>query len=724
MHEADSSAIRRLVLLARMHGVQRSYWSIFGERKTATPETLLATLRALAVPVDGLGDVEQAIIERRRSFWRQLCEPVHVSWDGRGGQIVLRIPDRLAGRYVRCQLRAEGGDERTWEIAVRDLPVRRISTLDGGSASARLLTLPGDLALGYYELTFAVGDISGQCLLIVPPTRISAPEEGPEWGVFLPLYALRSQHSLGVGDYTDLEELLRWTVSLGGDTVGTLPLLPVFRDAPHHASPYSAASRLFWNELYLDLPAVPELHDCPTAQALLASPDLQRQADELNRSSLVPYADVAALRRPVLAALAESFFSSDASANDRHAEYRRFLEENPQVVQYAAFRATMEAEAGPWPTWPERLKEGPLEPADGHDSVQRLISYGQWLAHEQLARVAATAGGLGASLYLDLPVGVPYDSYDVWCQKDLFAAASTGAPPDTFFIGGQDWGFPPLHPQALRRQGYRYLIDSLRHHLQFARRLRIDHIMGCHRLFFIPPGIEAPEGVYVRYRAEEMFAILCLEAERHGAMIIGEDLGTVPNLVREAMQQHGVRRMYTLQTELTESYDHALPSPSPQALSSLNTHDMPPFAAFLEGADIDDLLNLGHLDEDRAGHERHQRGARVDALIHFLRSHGWLEGDAADAVDLMIASTRWLASSPAASMIVSLEDLWGEMLPQNVPGTTTERPNWQRRARKSLEELKADPGVLAVLEAVNELRKARHEARSGQGDPTGSTSQA
>jgi 4-alpha-glucanotransferase len=722
MHGAASTTTRRLVLLARMHGVQRSYWNIFGERKTAGPEALLATLRALAVPVDGLGDVEEAIIETRRSYWQQLCAPVHVFWDGHGGQIVLRIPDRLARHALRCQLRAEGGAERTWEVAIGDLPVRRNATFDGQGISTRLLPLPDDLAFDYYELSLAAGDVSAQCLLIVAPTRIPTPENSAEWGVFLPLYALRSRRSFGIGDLTDLEDLLRWVVSLGGDTIGTLPLLPVFLDAPHHASPYSAASRLFWNELYVDPTAAPELHESPEAQALLASTEFQQKADDLNRSDLVPYADVAALRLQVLGALADSFFASTESSDERHAEYRRFMEDHPQVARYAAFRAAMESAGGPWPTWPQRLSEGRLEPADGRESVRRLICYSQWLAHEQLARVAATAAGLEASLYLDLPVGVPYDSYDVWCQKDLFAEASTGAPPDTFFIGGQDWGFPPLHPQALRRQGYRYLIDSLRHHLQFARRLRIDHIMSCQRLFFIPPGFEAPQGVYVHYRTEEMLAIFCLEANRHGAMIIGEDLGTVPDPVREAMHRHGMHRMYALQTELTGNHDHALPSPSPQSLASLNTHDMPPFAAFLKGADIDDLATLGHLDEDRARGEKHQRDARVGALIHFLRFHGWLEGDTVEAVDLVSACARWLADSPAGSVIVALEDLWGELVPQNVPGTTTERPNWRRRARKSLEQMKSDPGVHAVLEAVDELRQAQREARSGQGEPTGPTS--
>jgi 4-alpha-glucanotransferase len=708
MHDDLPPELRRLYLLARMHGVQRSYWSIFGERISASPEAILATLGALGAPLGGLDDVEASIAARRRDYWQQLCEPVHVSWDGHGGQIVLRIPESRLDRPLRCQVRDESGDTRTWEAFPRDLPVQREVNLDGTRTSARSLALPEDLSLGYHVLTVEIGDITAESLLIAAPSRIpsrQARQGGAEWGVFLPLYALHSERSMGIGDLTDLESLLRWVVELGGDTVGTLPLLPVYLDEPFQPSPYSSASRLFWNELYVDPTAAPELQQSSAARELLASAETRQHLQDLNQAREVSYREVAALRRRVLGALAESFFAAEAGQSDRHDQYRRFLEDHPLLEEYAAFRATMEVEGGTWPTWPAHRQRAALQPWGGNVKVAQAHAYGQWLAHEQLGRVAQTAESLGASLYLDLPIGVPYDSYDVWRNRELFAKASTGAPPDTFFIGGQDWGFPPLHPEALRQQGYRYLIDTLRHHLQFARRLRIDHIMGCSRLFWIPPDFDAPQGVYVRYRAAEIFAILCLEAHRHGAMIVGEDLGTVPNRVRQAIGRHGMRRMYTLQTELTDNYDSALPQPAQQSLASLNTHDMPPFAAFLQAADIEDLLDLGHLDADRAGHERYQRGVRVQALIHFLRSQGWLQGESTDAASLASACQSWLAASPASSVIVNLEDLWQETLPQNVPGTTTERRNWQRRARLSLEEMMSNAAVIEQLESVDEQRR-------------------
>jgi len=717
MHEASPRELRRLYLLARMFGVQRSYWSIFGERISASRDALLATLRALGAPVDGMSSVEEAIYERRRCYWQRLCDPVHVSWDGQGGEIVLRLPTPLLDRPLLCQMLSEDGTVDVWEVLPRDLPVHREIDLAGSLFSARTLRLPECRALGYHRLLLESGQRVDECLLIAAPSRVPSTAGRREWGVFLPLYALHSERSLGIGDLTDFEELLRWVVTLGGDTVGTLPLLPVYLGEPYQPSPYSSASRLFWNELYIDPETAPELPQSSEAQALLSSMEFRQRVAELNRANCVPYREVATLRRRILGLLADSFFCKESAQNERHAEYQVFLKEHPLVAEYAAFRATMESERGAWPTWPEQRQRGELQPDGGNPSAARTYVYAQWLAHRQMDRVAATAESSGASLYLDLPIGVPYDSFDVWHERELFAGASTGAPPDTFFIGGQDWGFPPPHPDVMRQQGYRYLIDSLRHHLQFARRLRVDHIMGCARLFWIPASFDAQQGVYVRYRAEEIFAILCLEAHRHGAMIVGEDLGTVPNRVRRAIEQHGMRRMYALQTELTENYEHALPEPPQPSLACLNTHDMPPFAAYLEAADIEDLLNLGHMDADRAGHERYQRGARVQALIHFLRSHGWLPGESTDAASLVSACLAWLAAGPASSVIVNLEDLWQETQPQNVPGTTTERANWQRRARYSLEELKSDPKVHEQLEAINLLRGAIRGCR-GEDDST------
>jgi 4-alpha-glucanotransferase len=274
-------------------------------------------------------------------------------------------------------------------------------------------------------------------------------------------------------------------------------------------------------------------------------------------------------------------------------------------------------------------------------------------------------------------------------------------------LKGQNWGFPPLIPETLRRHGYSYFIESLRHHLQYASLLRIDHAMGLHRLFWIPEGLEAKDGIYVRYPAEELYAILSLESHRYSTTIVGEDLGTVPRCVRAAMSQHNLQRMYVVQYEVSAERPTALATPPANSLASVNTHDMPTFASFWEGQDIDLLRELGFFNQSEAENNRESRTALKKVLIEFLRQEGWLKEPNAKYPDIFKAALSFLAAGPAAYVLVNLEDLWQGMEPQNVPGTSNEHPNWRRKMRHSLEEFTGMPGVIALLQQIDHLRKPR-----------------
>src|SRR3990172_6909058 len=224
---------------------------------------------------------------------------------------------------------------------------------------------------------------------------------------------------------------------------------------------------------------------------------------------------------------------------------------HPEVEDYARFRATGERQRAPWPSWSRPLCDGVLTEGDYDERARRYHLYVQWVAREQIRVLSEHSRRAGVNLYLDLPLGVHPHSYDVWREREAFVlGVSGGAPPDVVFTQGQDWGFPPLHPEAIREQGYRYVIAYLRHQLQHTTLLRIDHVMGLHRLFWIPKGLEARDGVCVRYPAEELYAIFCLESHRHRASIVGENLGTVPAYVNSAMARHNLHRMYVLQYEL------------------------------------------------------------------------------------------------------------------------------------------------------------------------------
>ncbi|MGH7481894.1 MAG: 4-alpha-glucanotransferase, partial [Longimicrobiales bacterium] len=397
-----------------------------------------------------------------------------------------------------------------------------------------------------------------------------------------------------------------------------------------------------------------------------------------------------------LEVLAACFFRDGGNATE---EFTDFLTSYPDARRYARFRAVCDRLRAPWPRWPAALRDGRIADGDYDERAYRTHLYAQFLMHRQLAGLGAAARKSGARLYLDLPLGVHGHGYDVWAYRDLFAAdMSAGAPPDPFISTGQDWGFPPIRPLELRERGHDYFIRSIRTHLRYAGALRLDHVMSLHRLFWVPHGRAPTEGVYVRYPADELYAILTLESRRHSALLIGEDLGTVPPAVRRRMDRHGLRRMWVGQFEFGTDPDHAIPTPPERAIATLNTHDMPTFLGWWRGDDIDGRQQLGWLDGGAADRDRAWRGAQRNALIERLRRDGLLTDDT--PAHALLALLRRLAAGPAEIVLVNLEDLWGETRPHNIPGTWRERPNWRRRARLSLSEFGKAADVRAAVAAL------------------------
>jgi 4-alpha-glucanotransferase len=478
--------------------------------------------------------------------------------------------------------------------------------------------------------------------------------------------------------------------------VAILPVLSALLDRPFDPSPYSPASRLFWNELYLDVEAVPELKNSPPARRLLDSATFRRTLTKLRQAERIDYPAVYRAKHRVLSLLAT------AMSAERRAAFEAFVADHPAVEDYAAFRAATTRFDRTWPAWPAGQRDGRLSPRDGDPADRHYHSYVQFLAFEQLQALRNHR----ASLHLDLPLGVHPDGYDVWRHREAFAAPGTrgGAPPDSFFTKGQDWGFPPLHPERIRDQRYAYPIACFRALMRHAGIVRIDHVMALHRLFWIPEGLIARDGVYVKYRPDELYAILSLESHRHRTTVVGEDLGTVPRAIRSAMAGHGVHRTYVAQLESKPV--RPLPPVQRLALASVNTHDMAPFAAYWDGKDIDDRLSRDLLDQKEARAERTQRGKRRKALVRALRSaghlprHGPAELPAADVLPALLA---WLGASEARVVLASLEDLWGETEPQNRPGTSA-GANWSRRARHRLEEFDDHDEITRTLMRLAEFR--------------------
>jgi 4-alpha-glucanotransferase len=488
-----------------------------------------------------------------------------------------------------------------------------------------------------------------------------------------------------------------------------LPILSALFSGSFEPSPYSPASRLFWNELHLDVAAIAELDRSAQARALLRSRRLGEEIAALQARPLVDHGAAMAAKRPVLQLLAETFY---AQPSRRPAGFDEFARD-PTVQDYASFRANCERREGPWHVWPKRESDGHLPKEGGDRAAFRYHTYVQWLMKRQMEDLGRRAAKAGARLYFDFPLGVNPDGYDVWRERDVFAlGAAAGAPPDPFFPAGQDWGFPPLHPERVRENGYRYVIACLRHALRHAGVLRIDHVMSLHRLFWVPRGLDARNGVYVRYRPQELYAILALESAKGDAVIVGEDLGTVPEAVRREMRRHGICRSYVLQMEIKPDPRRAI-NPAPRdSLASLNTHDLPPFAAFWKDSDLAYRIERGWLDQAGARRERAERRRLREAMVRFLRSQGWLRGsrggkDGPGAREVLQASLSHLAAGEARIVLVNLEDLWLEERPQNVPGTSDDHPNWRRPARYPFERFRQMNQVTGTLRRIDELRKRR-----------------
>ena len=696
--------------LARLYNVQAAYADGCGVRRRASPESILALLQALGAPVASAHplDVAAATVVRRRAVWSRPVEPVLVAWRGRRAKFALRLPEASRRIAARCRLRLEDGRTRSWTVRHGSASAVDAAVVDGTRHVARWVGLPAPLPDGYHDLHVEIGARAWRSLVIAAPLR-SYDDGDRVWGAFLPLHALQSARSWGVGDFTDLGRLAGWIGARGGRLVGLLPALAGFLDeCPFEPSPYLPVSRLFWNELHVDPRRLPELEQCEPAKRLVASRAFRRRVEAVRGESLVDYRAAMDLRRRVLELLGRSL----AELPDQHGQrFADWVERHSVAREYAAFRAICERLRRPWPAWPASMPPEEIRVESCDAGAIRYHLYAQWAAARQVAELASEAGARGVGLYLDVPIGVHPDGFDVWRHAGLFArGAALGAPPDPLFADGQDWSAPPPHPEAARQDRYKYFRACLAHQMAQATAIRLDHVMGLHRLFWIPRGGAAADGAYVRYPADELYAIVCLESHRHRTQVVGENLGTVPRYVNTALSRRGLAQLHVAQFGIRPGAPEPFTPVPRRAFACVNTHDTPTFAGFLAGRDIDERMERGVLDASRAAQERSRRQAEVDALRAGLgQDTRALPDDAAagSVTDpgLLRACLERLARSAAGAVIVNLEDLWLEPRPQNVPGTGTgEYPNWRRRARYGLEALKKLP---AVAEGLKRLARGR-----------------
>ncbi len=691
----------RLEALSRLHHLDVEYHDVSGHLHVASDEVLVRVLGHLGVDAKSDEAVQSALAARRRALAEQVLEPVVVFWEGAAPRLGLRVADTDRGARFRVDFALEQGGTHSEEGDLRDLAEVEGFDLDGVRYLDLELPLRAPLPLGYHDLSVHIAGRTHHALALSAPEKVFVPPESRMWGLFAPTYALWSERSFGGGGFAELGQLVDLTRDAGGQVVATLPLMASFLDELFQPSPYVPVTKLFWNEMFLDLHRLAQQQGSERARQALADAELLAEAERLRNLRHVDYFAQARLHRSVLDILAQEAF---AHGSDTAAALKTYAHEHPRAVEYARFRAVTETRREPWQVWPERLRDGLIEAGDYEEARFRYHLYAQWRAEQQLDELGRRARVGGGGLYLDLPLGVHPDGFDAWREKTVFLdGMNAGAPPDALGPDGQDWGFRPLHPDRIREQRYRYVIESIRTQVKNAGVLRIDHVMGLHRIFCVPWGAGGRNGLYLRYRPEELWAIVTLESQRHGAMIVGEDLGTVPPVVRQTMDRHGAQRMFVLQFELDHDRGRAVREVPPGAVASINTHDTPTFAGYWQDVDIADREARGVASGEHSHHARQERGSLKGALCGFLEDRG-LIGAHPSPESIYRAAAQHLARGPARVVLLNVEDLWLEPEPQNVPGTSDELPNWRRKLSQPIEAIPGLDSVRKTLRAVAEGR--------------------
>jgi 4-alpha-glucanotransferase len=686
----SSPPLPGLTELAGRYGVQPSFVGTDGRVHRAEDAVILAVLAALGAPVASGADVADALAERRWAEGRDPLEPVLVHRVGRASSAEVTLPDRVHPRDVWCTVALEDGQVRRQRLTDTITSMHAIREAGGTPGNRYRFGLDqegtGPIGPGYHRLIVEWPGARASALLIAAPR---CPPASRGWGLFLPLHALRTERDWGVGSYQDMAELGEWVAEMGASMLGALPLYPAFLDPPADPSPYLPVSRLAYNEVFVDPTVLPELAAAPEARRLLGADEFRRRLSSAHRSTLVDYETVSLLRRQVLAPMAEALLAGPSARRDA---FCAWVDGHPELLAYARFRAAGDRLGHRSGVHAHSQPEDPdSEPTLGYHL------YAQWVAAQQLTTAASAV-----PLYADLPIGVHPDGFDpVWAPGAFVRGVHGGAPPDLFFSGGQDWAFPPLHPERIRDDGYHYFVGVLRRAFRHAAYLRVDHIMGLQRLYWIPEGSDARHGAYVSYRADELHAVVALEAHRAGAVVVGEDLGTVPDGVRRRMADDRMLRSWVLQFESTVA-DPLPPAPT-GVLASWGTHDLPRFPAYFSGDDIDEKERNGQLSTIDAAAERTGRAHWRAALLRALGVDDGRDERGGAALALR-GCLLHLASGAADLVLIDLEDLWGEREPQNRPGTGAGGANWRRRGVRTLSEARGDTGTTGFLRALNRVR--------------------
>ena len=663
-------------------GVELAYTDVWGHTHETPPDVLHEVLQTIL----GTGDFERALREREAKLWQQPLEPTFVVRVNAPNALEVRVPAECKGASLKLEIEWENGElEHHW-YWLPELRTLRSAQVDGREFIAKRIPLPGALRLGYHKirlhwvqtpelLTFA------EAHFVVVPERAKKVDRRMA-GLAVSLYGLRSERNWGCGDFTDLRAVVEAFAPMGAAFIALNPLHALANRQPYNISPYLPECAFYRNFIYLDVEKVSA--DCVGSLNLLD--ETRAEITALRASEFVEYERIAKLK---LYALGKIFGRLIAQGGSVAFDAYR-TEQGALLEDYATYSALWEEmharDAGLWlwPDWPQEFRD-PRSPtvADfAKEQRTRILFYQflQWQLAAQAAEVHALAleKGMPIGLYHDLALATDRSGADLWAYGDFYmAGAKSGAPPDALAPAGQDWGFPPPNRERHRADGYRLFAQSIRSAAAQGGALRIDHVMRFFHLYWIPENSEATRGTYVQDYADDLLGILALESVRGNFVVVGEDLGTVTNEVRQKLLETGILSYRLLMFERDASGRFHGPGEYPaHALVSTTTHDLPTLSGFALYKDVDARKAAGLASEADYEIQKADRAHEIESLARTLSSAGL----AGDPLGLVLATPCLLAA-------VNQEDLTGETEQQNLPGSTWQYPNWRRKMRVAVEDL-------------------------------------
>lgn len=732
-----------LEILAKLAGISSEYTDKVGQIHYTTDDVRKCFLTDMGYPCGTDSEIESSIKKLENNPWQKGLDAVSSFFtDESDTAVSLRLRKIDLSFTASFDLEDEDGKIIHGQIKLKDCPIKEYKIIEGEEYVLLRPVLFKKINPGYYRLTVCVGEKKYQAMIIMalPKCYLAdgiAEETFRIYGLAVQLYALRSKNNMGIGDFTDLKNIIRLTAANGGDVVGVNPLGAMFPESRKDVSPYRSLSRQYLNYAYLDLTAVPEFQDSEEIQKLLESEEYQRELKRLRNVDMVDYYHVFKFKLRLLKIMFKYFsylhLEHPAGVTERGKEFLAFIKSKGEKFHnICLFEALLERHSidgtyNDWRYWPYNYDKinsfHTRDFANIHKKELDFYAYCHWLAEGQLAEAAELCHELGmkVGLYLDSPIGAASSGVEVWENREVFAEnMGVGAPADPMRPRGQSWGFAPYHPLKLKEAYYEPFIKLIRENMLYAKALRIDHAMGLMRLFWVYfiKGNPVVQGAYVYYTMKDMVAILSIESHRSKCMVIGEDLGTVPPGFREYMFEHGLLSNKVFFRQKDKDGTYLAPEHYQYlSLAQASTHDQATAYGYWLDEDIKTFKDCNlYVNEEQFLSNLATRASERALLIKAFSEQDTFYDkqcleDAKAKLDgkkvpskLEYAVNKYVARCQSAVFLQRIEDIYGQVVMENVPGTTYEYPNWRHKLTIDIEDMAKDGRFKRMFDMIRSER--------------------